>query len=192
MSNDSSARQATRTRILDATEELLQTTASHHFKVADVAGRAGVSPSLVIQYFNTKDELVFEACLRMMLRVGPDLYRGYLEGEVKAGLWEFLQGCLRRDIKIAHITVDLLSLSWRWSAQDEQRFTEALAPRRQALIRLLGVELAPTTPSRALVAAVESVYAGLLREALVNRVGADQAFGELRERLSLLLAGVRR
>lgn len=192
MSQESSARQTTRARILDATEELLQNTSSQHFKVADIASKAGVSPSLVIQYFNTKDELIFETWMRRMLRVGPSLFEPFLEPNQKADLFALLRFLLEQDIDNGHVTIDVMSLSWRWSAQDEFRFAEALSPRRAALTRLLTQAVAPRPVPAHAIDAAETIYAGALRRALVHGLTVEQSFAALKGQFDLLLAGLRR
>lgn len=190
MSKESSARQNTRTRILDATERLLETTSSQNFKVADIASEAGVSPSLVIQYFNTKDELVFEASLRRMMRLSPETFGRFADPQGDHTLWEFFDFSLKRDIGFAHVTADVMSLSWRWSPDDEVNFTAAMQPRREALAILLAREVGREVPDDSLGVA-ETLYAGILRWAIIHRSGPEEAMRKLRARMELVLRGLR-
>lgn len=135
MSQDAPLRDRARTleRILTAADELLYARAARELKVRDIAARAGVSPSLVVQYFESKDALVLEIGLRRlggpMPLLAPDADLGAVIG------W-----MLDHDIENIANLRDLMRQSWWWTEATERAFEDAAQPRIAALSRALGGE----------------------------------------------------
>lgn len=156
-------RARTRERILAATEDLLSARSARDLKVRDVASRAGVSASLVVQYFISKDALVLDVGLRRMASFEPPAAAG-VEGAVAA--------MLALDFANAPLMREVLRQSWWWSPETENAFQTALEPRRAA-VRAAAPDALPGQVEGALV----TYFAGLRRSWVENRQQQDCLVG---------------
>lgn len=120
-------RARTRARILSATEELLSAHSARDLKVRDIAAKAGVSASLVVQYFLSKDALVLDVGLRRLAE--------FAEPEAGADAAAAVAAMLTADQRNAALMREVMRQSWWWSRESERAFQDALAPRREALKR---------------------------------------------------------
>lgn len=175
------SRQETRERILQATERLLDQTSALKFQIRDVAKEAGVSASLIIQYFTSKNDLVFEAAVRRMLALGPQF------PSAPTSLDAVLETFFASDMAVSHVLRDLLALSWWWSPREEQRVFEVIRPRLEAIQAALtrGGE----APSEARVQLVLTAYMSGLRCALVAGEGPEESMRRIKVLTSIAAAG---
>lgn len=176
------SRQETRERILQTTQILLDRTSAQEFQIRDVAREAGVSASLIIQYFNSKNELVFETALRRLEAMHQDLTTRLAQSP-EASVADVVRAFFECDMPISHVLRDLMTLSWWWSPQDEQRVMEAFTPREDALRTALAH--AGGDASEARVRMILSAYFAALRRALVIRETSAAALARILERIEL-------
>ena len=73
-------RERTRTRLLEAAEELMRRRAPEEIRIEDVAAQAGVSPASVYVHFGTKDALM-AAVTEQVLDVATEALRGAYEAD---------------------------------------------------------------------------------------------------------------
>lgn len=178
------SRQETRERILTATQRLLDRTSAQEFQIRDVAREASVSASLIIQYFNSKDELVFEAALRRLESMNGEL-AAVLEAAKPATLAELFEALMTRDVSAGHVIRDLMSLSWWWAVRDEQRIADAMQPRRAVLMAGLTALKAPATED--IIDTVMWCYFATLRIMLISKMPVAEAANLLAVRVAPML-----
>lgn len=141
-------RARTRARILSATEALLSAHSARDLKVRDIAARAGVSASLVVQYFLSKDALVLDVGLRRLAE--------FEAPEAGADAASAVAAMLVADELNAALLREVMRQSWWWSSESEGAFQDALAPRREALKRA-----SPATQPAQVDAALTMYFEGL-------------------------------
>jgi len=171
-------------RILNAARSLLEKGSAQFFKVRDIAAIAEVSPALVMRYFKSKDELVFQAALALWTEVGtPELLR-WVNEQIGLTSQGFIAKLLHIDLGNGHRTRDLMSMAWWWSTIEEDAFQAALAPRvaihKGLLLQENGLpaELEDETINR-LMRASMILYVDALRRAGVLQRSAEAANAEL-------------
>jgi AcrR family transcriptional regulator len=183
----------TRARILEAAVELLEKKSSQFIQLRDIADRAGVSASLLVQYFGSKEELVFEARLVRLASETEQGFTSLAQAGQKVSLEEVLRRCFEHDLNFPAATKDLMSVRWWWTKEDEERFRKALTPRFEAIRRSLMRELGGES-EQALSAAyshVLMVYQEILRDGCVSGKTADQAMAQLKSLLAPILSAYR-
>ncbi|MBU6373224.1 MAG: TetR/AcrR family transcriptional regulator [Alphaproteobacteria bacterium] len=144
----------TRERILAAAEDLLSARSARELKVREVAAHAGVSASLVVQYFLSKDALVLDVGLRRMAEFSPPPPPSDPKAVVAA--------MLEADAANASLVREVLRQSWWWPKEAETAFQAALEPRRKALRAAC-----PAAPSGQVEAALSAYFEGL-RKCLIE------------------------
>jgi AcrR family transcriptional regulator len=175
------ARLEARTRILDATRNLLTQRSAQFFKVRDIAAMAQVSPALVMRYFKSKDELVFQAAMALWNETGTPELLAWVEQQTNLTSQAFILKLLETDLGNGHRARDLMTMAWWWSSVEEEVFQAALAPRARALMGLLLSEhgLPPTLRDASLnrlLRAYGLMYVDTLRRAgVLRRTPADAA-----------------
>lgn len=169
---------------MDAAVELLEKKSSQFIQLRDIADKAGVSASLLVQYFGSKEELVFEA---RVARLEAETMRHFGgAGEAKGGFWETLRACFEHDLAASAATRDLMSTRWWWTKEDQLRYSEATAPRTEALRRALAREL-ETKSDDALALAYKlttMLYAEVLRDACLADTPPEEASRQLKALLA--------
>lgn len=119
-------RARTRDRILAAADDLLTSASARDLKVRDIAERAGVSASLVVQYFVSKDALVLDIGLR---RLGaPPTPPPVAEGLAAVVGW-----MTAFDHAHADLLSEVMRQTWRFDPRQEATLTRAFAPRCDAI-----------------------------------------------------------
>jgi AcrR family transcriptional regulator len=168
----------TRARILDAAIELLAKKSAQFIQLRDIAERAGVSASLLVQYFGSKEELVFEARLARLTTETETLFAKFHEPGSKAPVAEVLRVCVEHDLSVPAATKDLMSSRWWWTDADEERYREAIKPRAEAMRRALAAYLHPKSESDLGTThrLADMVYLEALREECQAGASAEQAF----------------
>ena len=177
------SRQETRERILLATQSLLDRSSAQDFQIRDVAREAGVSASLIIQYFNSKNDLVFEAALRRLEGVHSSLVRRFTATPPKT-LAAVMEDFIDADWPISHIIRDLMTLSWWWSAAEEDRVNEAFRPRVEAVRAALAAGGAEPAP--ALVQAAMDAYFAAFRGGCVMGLSREDTTAAVLDRIALI------
>ena len=148
----------TRGRILAATEELLSEQSARDLRVRDIAARAGVSASLVVQYFVSKDALVLDVGLRRLA--------AFETPPTTSGLHETVAAMVRTDLANAALLREVMRQSWWWPRATERAFQSALAPRRAA------IQSAAPHAKPAQVEAAVCRYFDQLRASLIEDINA--------------------
>jgi len=174
-------RQETRERILQSTQALLDRTSAQQFQIRDVAKEAGVSASLIIQYFNSKNDLVFESALRRLEILHAALTE-QLAQTPPTGLEGVVSAFFACDFPVRHILRDLMALSWWWTARDDQRVAEAFRPREDALRSAL--EAAGKSFDAEDVQVLLDTYFSGLRHVLVNNDAPEIGLARIVRRVS--------
>lgn len=175
------SRQETRERILLSTQSLLDRSSAQAFQIRDVAREAGVSASLIIQYFNSKNDLVFEAALRRLEGVHADLLARFAAAP-PATLAGVMEVFIDADWPISHIIRDLMALSWWWSAADEDRVNEAFRPRAEAVRAALSAGAAEPDPAR--VRAAMDAYFAAFRSGCVMGASREEMTADVLARIA--------
>lgn len=177
------SRQETRERILQSTKALLDRKSAQDFQIRDVAREAGVSASLIIQYFTSKNDLVFETALRRLEAVNADLAARF-EVAPPETLAVAMQAFFEADWPISHIIRDLMSLSWWWSPENEERVREVFQPRETAVRAALTASGLDPAPSR--VDAAMDAYFATFRSGCVTGAARDDIVRMMLDRISLI------
>lgn len=175
------SRQETRERILQSCRSLLDRTSAQDFQIRDVAREAGVSASLIIQYFNSKNDLVFETALRRLEDVHADMLARFAATPPQS-MTAVVTGLFEADWEIRHIIRDLLALSWWWSSADEDRVLEAFRPRETAMQAALAAAGVEATPPRVR-AAMDAYFAGF-RSGCVTGAARDDVLADMLDRVA--------
>lgn len=178
------SRQETRERILLSTQSLLDRNSAQDFQIRDVARVAGVSASLIIQYFNSKNELVFEAALRRLDAVNADL-AARLAATPPTALADVLEMFFTADWAISHIIRDLMALSWWWSPADEARVAEVFRPRDEAIRASLTAS--GQTGDSAEIRAVREAYFAGFRSGCVTKAAREEVLAGIQDRIAQLI-----
>jgi AcrR family transcriptional regulator len=173
-----------RTRILNATKNALAERSAQFFKVRDIAKTAGVSPALVLRYFKSKDELVFEAIISEMNDTGKPKIDAWLSANPQACPEDFSTVMLRTDLQNGHSTRDLMSMQWWWSSLEEQAFQDAIKPRAEKywalMLRHYGLPAeSEDSELRTICQLFMVAYLECLRRAGVQRQAPETAIAEL-------------
>lgn len=179
----------TRARILDAAVELLARKSAQFIQLRDIAERAGVSASLLVQYFGSKEELVFEARLARLTVETEQLFARFAEPSAKPSVGEILRVCVEHDLSVPAATKDLMSSRWWWTHDDEARFREAIKPRTDAVRRALSSQISSKNEGALSTAhrLLAMVYLEALREECQSGATAEQALPRMRELLRPVL-----
>jgi AcrR family transcriptional regulator len=181
----------TRARILEAAQELLEKRSSQFIQLRDIAQRAGVSASLLVQYFGSKEELVFEARIAR-IQLESEQHFAPLASKTDLSLDRVLRAFFKRDLDFSAAAKDLMSLSWWWTQDDEKRFLEALRHRYRAIKAALRNEFAVGVSDEARIRTaaelVAVLYVHVLREACMGDSTVEQAMKRLNGLLAPVLA----
>jgi len=124
-------RARTRDRILASAEDLLTSTSARDIKVRDIAQRAGVSASLVVQYFASKDALVLDVGLRRLGAPPPP-------APVEGGIAAIVRWMAAFDAAHKDLFREMMRQTWWFGAAEEAALDRAFAPRIEAFRAALG------------------------------------------------------
>jgi AcrR family transcriptional regulator len=186
--------QDTRERILEAAEAALESQSSRLIQLRDIAAQVGVSASLIVQYFGGKEELVFEASLRRLIRNSQDQVAtlSAIPPE-RMTLALFVDTLVERDFRHSHVGRDLLSQSWWWSKKHELRLLEVIKPRLDAAHRALAaITGAPADADLSVELHILSdIYYAGLRQAWIFEMPAADAAAAITSRMARVVEPLR-
>lgn len=173
-----------RRRILEATRTLLETKSSQFFKVRDIAAMAKVSPALIMRYFNSKDELVFQAVISDMNEISTSKLLRWVETVNNLSVEDFLLQLFRQDLASGHRVRDLLTMQWWWTTVEEDIHQKAIAHRTDilldTLLRTHGLPLDTDDETlKTIVRTLGLVYADSLRRAGMMRWTPEDALKDM-------------
>lgn len=186
--------QDTRERILEAAEAALETQSSRLIQLRDIAAQVGVSASLIVQYFGGKEELVFEASMRRVIRGTQDQVAALNALPLEqVTLDTFVRTFVERDFRQPHVGRDLLSQSWWWSKKHELRLLEAVRPRLEAAhIVLASVTAAPADADLSEeIRILSDIYYSGLREAWIFELGIAETAAAITSRMNKIVEPLR-
>jgi AcrR family transcriptional regulator len=139
-------------------------------RVADIARAAGVSASLIIAHFKSKDELLFEAFLDWFeAKLVPDL-TSWAQGHPDAGLSEVLVRVFHWVGRPLHRSRDIMASSYWWTAPEAERRQRVMTPVQDLVIAKLRAA-APQARPQDLAAAEQMVQASF--EACLRAAGIE-------------------
>jgi AcrR family transcriptional regulator len=135
MSDPIRSKEATRARILEAAEQLLLAKSAQFVNLSEVAADAGISPALIVRYFNSKTDLFIEAGFNIIGREIEQTVRDLVALNPAFTLGEFIAASCQRVWATQRLTRDIMSNSWWWHSQDEARLAEVARPHLRAVAR---------------------------------------------------------
>lgn len=184
-------RERTRARILDAARTVLGRD-DDAFTARGVAERAGVSPGLVLQHFDTMADLALE----VFLELNADTAHIFAEveragGDPEAQILAVFDRLLRRDLARRALTGRVMAFAWTWTPAHEERLQASVRSLTDEMVSMLvATGRASSDDTTAGAASLLSIYNGYLRVAVTTGRDADDAFARMRSGLSILLAGL--
>lgn len=167
----------TRERILRCMIDMIERGLGEEIQLRDVAREAGVSAALIIRYFGSKSDLLFESLTtRIFEKSNPQMAAKDSRGGFKT-LDDFGKFVFAADLESRYRTVSLLEMTWRLRPEQEERFNEATALRQSILRRLLRAKAPKATDSAldAVVVLIRAAYAETVRQALIHEWTPAQA-----------------
>lgn len=186
-----------RARILAAAEDLLGKKSAQFVHIRDVAQLAGVSPALIMRYFRSKDELVFEALMRRIAARDQVAFEDFAKHNPHPEIDHLARLCFQLDAGAdAHATRDLFSMAFWWTEADEAQVGHFLRARRDMCKAIVTATLAlrdaaPEPTVDLCVDTIFCIYAGVLREALVHREAPDAAAERFTRMARMAIDGLR-
>lgn len=183
----------TRERILRCMIDMIERGLGEDIQLRDVAREAGVSAALIIRYFGSKSDLLFEALTtRVFETSNPQLQAKESRGGFKS-LDDLAKFVFAADLESAYRTVSLLEMACRLRPEQEVRLREALTLRETIARRLLRAKAANATDGAvdAALALMSAMYGEVLRQALVHGLTPAQAlerYKPLRDKIVAALA----
>lgn len=183
----------TRERILRCMIDMIERGLGHEIQLRDVAREAGVSAALIIRYFGSKSDLLFEALsTRVVETANPQLAAKDARGAFKT-LDDLAKFMLAADLESAYRTVSMLEMSWRWRPEQEERWRATQQPRHDILERLVAAQAPKAKPEHVSAACrlIELAYDDALRTTLIHGWTPAQALDRFRPNRDAILAALR-
>jgi AcrR family transcriptional regulator len=177
-------------RIMAAAVALTDERSAQFVKLRDIARTAGVSPSLILFHFKSREDLILEA--RFMAyeagrarEIDLELQNG--PAKPLADLVLFLAS---GDMVAGHKVRDFMAMSWWRSIEDEARFGRCLNARETAYRRSFSLLDPPLSEAKieALSVMATRLYIGVLREGAVLSWPPPQQVADKVTRLLLAAA----
>lgn len=183
----------TRERILRCMIDMIDRGLGDDIQLRDVAREAGVSAALIIRYFGSKSDLLFEALTTRMQETGnAQLAAKDAKGGFKS-LDDLAKFQFAADLESGYRTVSMLEMSWRWTPEQEERWRATLEPRADILRRLVAGQASKAKAGELAAAAhlIQLAYDDILRAALVHSWTPAQALERFRPIRDGVLAALR-
>lgn len=182
----------TRERILRCMIDMIERGLGEEIQLRDVAREAGVSAALIIRYFGSKSDLLFEALTtRIFETSNPQLAAKDARGAFKS-LDDLAKFVFAADLESPYRTVSLLEMTWRLRPEQEEHLHEAMALRASIVRRLLRAKAGKASDAAldTAVALIRAAYAETLRRALVHKWTAGQALDHYKPMREKIIAAL--
>lgn len=166
---------ATRTAILEATEQVLVEEGYAAASTRRVAARAGLKPSLVHYYFPTTDDLLVAVYRRSAEWANEELEKALVDPDPLLALWRYTIDTTRTALMIEFIAMAAHRATLREAMSEHAGQTHALQV--AAVERALG-ERAKEVPPVVLVAVISALGRSLVME---SGMGTGYGHAEARE-----------
>lgn len=176
-------------RIMNATIALTNERSAQFVQLRDIARASGVSPSLILFHFVSREDLILEARFQAYENGrGAELDQALANGPPMP-LPELVDMLAHGDMAGGHKVRDFMALSWWWSTEDEARFDRCLKMREAAYRRAFMMVDPPLSPSRieALSTVAPLLYIGILRLGAVHRWPARDVAAKVTSLLTAMI-----
>lgn len=164
-------------RILKSAIDLTEDRSAQFVQLRDIAKAAGVSPSLILFHFASREDLLLEVRFMRWEQFGIREFNEWRRQHPNADLPQLLTALFYRDLERGHRSRDLMSMGYWWSIEDEKRYKGLIQVRLDATREILARTYAKAG-DRALDQAVRVLtytYTAILREAHVTAMSVDAA-----------------
>lgn len=183
----------TRERILRCMIDMIERGLGEEIQLRDVAREAGVSAALIIRYFGSKSDLLFESLTTRM----EETFNAQLAAKESRGAFKSLDDlckfALAADLESPYRTVSLMEMTWRLRPEQDERLRQAMEPRMAIVRRLMRAKAAKAgdVALETALAMASTSYAEVLRMALVHGWTPAQAldhYKPIRDKIVAALA----
>jgi len=186
-------REQTRMRIVDAAHTVIAKHGMNSATIRKIADEAQVSPGLVMQYFQTKAELVQEIFLesnRILLakfKENMDTAESFLDLAMGA-----LEAMCARDMHDPALTRQVMAFTWSWGREEEERFSKTLHDMSEVVANSMSVQFLPNDIELRRVAsfALVNIYVGYLRIALQENWSQQKLLKAVEPGVRIVVAGL--
>ncbi|VAV92953.1 hypothetical protein MNBD_ALPHA06-1844 [hydrothermal vent metagenome] len=183
----------TRARILAAAHEVVARDGAQNATIRNIAKEAKVSPGLVIQHFETKALLILEIYHESNRPSGIDLQKYFDQFDCPIDLiMGMAEGHLRRNLKHAELTRQVLASSWTWTKKDEAAYVKRLTKMAGHMSNALMTKFYPDQEFLVVTATytIISAYAGVLRRGLQQQWPVETYLNVMRPSLTVIMRGL--
>ena len=191
-------RETTRANVIEAARKVFLAEGYEGATIKTIADAASVSPGTVLNAAPSKAALLIEI-LRdeyEAIRDSGDRLEGALTGSVLDRLTALMQVSLEAQGRHAELFAAAIGHSWRWSDPVYQetfdQMSASWAPITRVVVKAIeSGELRRDLDSGKVAALLEDIYLGVLRRTRQGDLDPSKASGLLRDRLEMLLAGLK-
>lgn len=186
-------RARTNARIIAAATELLNGEDDAAFTARNVAERAGVSPGLVLQRFESLADLALEVFLSLNAEFATALNKAAARHEAPEDkVLAAFSLLLERDLARRSLTGRVMAFAWTWTRRHEERLHETVEAIADTIGPMLEDPARPTTPvaRRAAAGALLTIYNGFLRLAVVDGEDVEACVARMHTSFGLVLGGL--
>lgn len=186
-------RARTRTRILQAARKVIKKHGMQDTTIRKVADEADVSPSLVMQYFQTKSELIHEIFLESN-KILLELFKDRMASA--ESFLELVMGALEalsaRDLHDPELTRQVMAFTWSWGPGEEQQFSDTLRDMSKIVENSASVHFLPDDKELRRVASygLLNLYVGYLRIALQEKWSARKLMKAIEPGVLVFICGL--
>jgi len=186
-------REQTRNRILDAARRVVKKHGMNGATIRKIADDAGVSPGLVMQYFQTKAELVQEIFLEsnkiLMEKFQQNMDSAKSFFEIALGALEAMSA---RDLHDPDLTRQVMAFTWSWGPEEEDKFSQTLLDMSDILANSMSSIYLPSDIEHRRVAsfALVNIYVGYLRIALQENWSREKLMSSVEPAVHIVIAGL--
>ena len=193
MNDAGGRREQTRAKILKAARTVIAGHGMDDTTIRKIADEAGVSPTLVMQYFGTKGALVQEvfldsnSILLEFFKNSVDDAQNFMELTMSA-----IDALLERDLRYPSVTRQVMAFTWSWGPNEEKKFRATLQAMSAIIANSMAARFLPQDEELARSASFVLInsYAGLLRIALQENWPAEQVREAIKPSLRIVMAGL--
>ncbi|PHS23880.1 MAG: hypothetical protein COA84_10380 [Robiginitomaculum sp.] len=186
-------REQTRKRILDAARKIVKKHGMNGATIRKIADEAGVSPGLVMQYFQTKAELIQEIFLETnkilmeKFQFNMASAKSFLEMAMGA-----LEAMSARDLHDPDLTRQVMAFTWSWGREEERKFSQTLLDMSDILANSMSSIYLPSDIEHRRVAsfALVNIYVGYLRIALQENWSRAKLLSSVEPAVRFVIAGL--
>lgn len=178
---------------MDAAHTVIAKHGMNSATIRKIADEAQVSPGLVMQYFQTKAELVQEIFLesnRILLakfKENMDTAESFLDLAMGA-----LEAMCARDMHDPALTRQVMAFTWSWGREEEERFSKTLHDMSEVVANSMSVQFLPNDIELRRVAsfALVNIYVGYLRIALQENWSQQKLLKAVEPGVRIVVAGL--